>query len=352
MTRARDVANLIGSGNYSSTTFTATAGQTAFTISHTQGFVQVFMNGLLLDETVDYTSNGSAVTLTSGAAAGDEIEVVAYNTFSVGDALNQAAADTRYVNASGDTMSGDLTIDTNTFHVDVADNRVGVGTNTPAKVLDITESASADTGQVKLTYAGGDGNRAGFILNNTHTGGREYGIYAGNNSTGGGLGNSLGISDNTASTAYRLLIDSSGRVTLPNQIGFSYLGSKSYVIGTTGTQAMSSSNVWASNVNHGHNRGSHFSPSTGRFTCPISGRYQFRFKCQASNHGSGYLWFYMRLNQSVFSYCYMDQQTAWNTMYLGGTLELNANDYVDVAWTNNYVSGQIHLPEFSGELIG
>jgi len=101
MTRARDVANLIGSGNYSSTTFTATAGQTAFSISHTQGFVQVFMNGLLLDETVDYTSNGSAITLTSGAAAGDEIEVVKYNTFSVGDALPK----------SGGTMSGALTVD-------------------------------------------------------------------------------------------------------------------------------------------------------------------------------------------------------------------------------------------------
>jgi hypothetical protein len=59
------------------------------------------MNGLLLDETVDYTSNGSAVTLTSGAAAGDEIEVVAYNTFSVGDALPK----------SGGTMSGALTVD-------------------------------------------------------------------------------------------------------------------------------------------------------------------------------------------------------------------------------------------------
>ena len=101
MTRARDVANLIGSGNYSSTTFTATAGQTAFSISHTQGFVQVFMNGLLLDLTTDYTSNGSAITLTSGAAAGDEIEVVAYNTFSVGDALPK----------SGGTMSGALTVD-------------------------------------------------------------------------------------------------------------------------------------------------------------------------------------------------------------------------------------------------
>ena len=104
MTRARDVANLIGSGNYSSTTFTATAGQTAFTISHTQGFVQVFMNGLLLDETADYTSNGSAVTLTSGAAAGDEIEVVKYNTFSVGDAVPK----------SGGAMTGALTnIDVN-----------------------------------------------------------------------------------------------------------------------------------------------------------------------------------------------------------------------------------------------
>jgi hypothetical protein len=98
MTRARDVANLIGSGNYSSTTFTATAGQTAFTIAHTQGFVQVFMNGLLLDETADYTSNGTAITLTSGAAAGDEIEVVKYNTFSVGDAIP----------ASGGTFTGSI----------------------------------------------------------------------------------------------------------------------------------------------------------------------------------------------------------------------------------------------------
>ena len=118
MTRARDVANLIGSGNYSSTTFTATAGQTAFTISHTQGFVQVFMNGLLLDETVDYTSNGSAVTLTSGAAAGDEIEVVAYNTFSVGDALPK----------SGGTMSGALTVDAAAATVLTVDRATSDGT--------------------------------------------------------------------------------------------------------------------------------------------------------------------------------------------------------------------------------
>ena len=98
MTRARDLSNLMGSGNFSSTTFTATAGQTAFTIAHTAGFVQVFMNGLLLDLTTDYTSNGSAITLTTAAAAGDEIEVVKYNTFSVGDAIP----------ASGGTFTGSI----------------------------------------------------------------------------------------------------------------------------------------------------------------------------------------------------------------------------------------------------
>ena len=98
MTRARDLSNLIGSGNFSSTTFTATAGQTVFTIAHTAGFVQVFMNGLLLDLTTDYTSNGSAITLTTAAAVGDEIEVVKYNTFSVGDAIP----------ASGGTFTGSI----------------------------------------------------------------------------------------------------------------------------------------------------------------------------------------------------------------------------------------------------
>tara|TARA_R100001460_G_scaffold18227_1_gene38653 strand:- start:462 stop:1193 length:732 start_codon:yes stop_codon:yes gene_type:complete len=100
MTRARDLSNFIGSGSFSSTTFTATAGQTAFTIAHTQGFVQVFMNGLLLDLTTDYTSNGSAITLTSAAVAGDEIEVVKYDAFSVGDA----------VPASGGTFTGNVNI--------------------------------------------------------------------------------------------------------------------------------------------------------------------------------------------------------------------------------------------------
>jgi len=347
MTRARDLANLIGSGNYSSTTFTATAGQTAFTISHTQGFVQVFMNGLLLDETVDYTSNGTAITLTSGAAAGDEIEVVKYNTFSVGDAQTQAQADTRYVNTTGDTMSGDLIVNSN----------AGIGSSSPStnngSVSRIVEIRGTNNNVINGTTDTGGMN--GLIIEASHSARSPQPRYA---QVGMGVdasGNGTMTFFTAAAAGYvteKMKIDPSGRVTMPAQPGFSYLGSKSYVIGGTGTQVMSSSNVWASNVNHGHNRGSHFNPSTGRFTCPIAGRYLFTFKCQASDFGSGYLWFYMRLNQSTFSYSQKSQENSWTCQHLGGILELNANDYVDVAWTNNYVSGQIHMPEFTGQLIG
>ena len=96
------------------------------------------------------------------------------------------------------------------------DGKVGIGTTTPDKTLTV-RGTSGDVVQAKIIYAGSDGNRSGLILQNTHTGGREYGLYVGNNSTGGGLGNSFGISDNTASTAYRLLISSDGHVTTPSQ---------------------------------------------------------------------------------------------------------------------------------------
>ena len=69
-------------------TFTATAGQTTFATSgYTPSFLDVFMNGVhLLGGGVDYTAtNGSDVVLTSGAAAGDVVEVVAYSTFSILD---------------------------------------------------------------------------------------------------------------------------------------------------------------------------------------------------------------------------------------------------------------------------
>lgn len=62
-------------------TLTATAGQTVFVLgaSYDPGTndLQVYVNGLLLERTADYTETSStSITFTAGLAAGDEVSVV------------------------------------------------------------------------------------------------------------------------------------------------------------------------------------------------------------------------------------------------------------------------------------
>lgn len=64
---------------YVRTSFTATAGQTSFSATYNVGYVQVFMNGVLLNG-ADYTAtSGSAIVLSVAANAGDIVETIAYN---------------------------------------------------------------------------------------------------------------------------------------------------------------------------------------------------------------------------------------------------------------------------------
>ena len=58
------------------TEFVCTSNQTTFTISYTVGELLVFLNGILLDNGVDYAAtNGTSVVLTNGAAADDVLTV-------------------------------------------------------------------------------------------------------------------------------------------------------------------------------------------------------------------------------------------------------------------------------------
>ena len=73
---------------YIRSNFTATASQTTFTVSYTVGYVDVYLNGVKLIVGTDVTAtNGTSIVLATGATAGDLVEVVAFETFEVANAL-------------------------------------------------------------------------------------------------------------------------------------------------------------------------------------------------------------------------------------------------------------------------
>jgi len=75
--------------SYTRDKFVATAGQTTFTTSngYTLGYLQVFVNGILLDIT-DYTANDSStVVLTEAADVNDEVVIIALDSFAIAEIL-------------------------------------------------------------------------------------------------------------------------------------------------------------------------------------------------------------------------------------------------------------------------
>jgi hypothetical protein len=66
------------SANYSTTEFTATTNQTAFSGTYNINKSAVFINGLLIQPTADYSITSSTVTLTTGCSAGDLVQVQQY----------------------------------------------------------------------------------------------------------------------------------------------------------------------------------------------------------------------------------------------------------------------------------
>ena len=81
-----------GSSAYTRTTFTATAGQTAFTVTYAVGYLQIYVNGVLLTGS-DYTaSSGTGFTLNVACAVGDIVEALVITTSVTGVTTGKAIA--------------------------------------------------------------------------------------------------------------------------------------------------------------------------------------------------------------------------------------------------------------------
>lgn len=96
---------------------TVTGGQTSLSgtddnsmaLTYTPGEEQVFLNGVMLVRGQDYTAaDGTTIGGLLALASGDVVEVHSRVLQGVADTYTQAQADSRFVNTSGDTMTGIL----------------------------------------------------------------------------------------------------------------------------------------------------------------------------------------------------------------------------------------------------
>lgn len=78
------------------TTATATAGQTTFNITggYVVGYVDVFLNGVLLAPSDITATDGLTVVLATGAALNDEFQAIAYQPTSFVDTYTQTQVNT------------------------------------------------------------------------------------------------------------------------------------------------------------------------------------------------------------------------------------------------------------------
>jgi len=133
--------------------YTATSGQTAFTGADDNGntldFLEdniiVTLNGVTLEKTADYTvSGGNTVTLTSGAALNDELNVTAFKYFGIADAVpTSGGAFTGNVDfGAGIDVTGNITVTGTVDGRDVATD--GTKLDGIEASADVTDAANVE----------------------------------------------------------------------------------------------------------------------------------------------------------------------------------------------------------------
>lgn len=229
--------------------YTATAGQTVFsgsddnanTLALTVDTEIVMLNGVVLEQDTDYTATTTSITLTSGAASGDELNVFAFGSFQVADTVSKSL---------GGTFDAGVNVLGN----------VGIGTSSP--------SFTAGSNGVMIS-----GTKPSLRLSSLTTGSGTWEIYA-DSATSGGLG--FYERQNNATMMY---VDEGGRVTMPYQPMYASSGAPTLSNGT------SSGSVFIFNGSY-INVGSHYNTGSGRFTAPVSGYYELSYNIGYYTTGS------------------------------------------------------------------
>ncbi len=226
-----DAASAVN-GTVERQSYTATAGQTTFSVTYDVGFVDIWLNGIKLLDGTDFTAtNGTSIVLTTGASVGDLVDIIAFGTFALANHYTKTEVDTLLGSASS-TPSIDDNGNATALTID-SDENVGIGTSSPSTPLSLHSALSSggaiaefrSTGNASSTLdirADGTGDsRIWFDLN----GATPFAIGVDNSD-----GDKFKISGSSQlGTNDRLTIDSSGDVTLSGGVYLGGTGSANYL---------------------------------------------------------------------------------------------------------------------------
>jgi acetolactate synthase small subunit len=163
--QARQTTVAAGATTITQYDYEADSGQTTFTgadidgqsLSYTAGKLAVYLNGILLVDSNDYTAtNGSSIVLTSGVDSGDTLSIIAYVTEAVGT-LDSAGVtnliDSAYIQArqldSAATATNALNLEGNPYTYYLDHNNFS---NTPT--IPTLGNDFVDSGQVSSIISG------------------------------------------------------------------------------------------------------------------------------------------------------------------------------------------------------
>lgn len=245
--------------------------------------------------------------------------------------------------------TGGLTVDTSTLRVDPTNDVVGVMTATPSNgpfsewSLDIASGRVRIGGQRNLTSAGislGTGTPTGTWYNDT----AFMGMESAANSSSVGFWHS---------GAWRMLIDTSGRVRMPYQPAFQAYGPVASAAHNTFPVRLLNTYI---------NRGSVYNTSTGYFTTPVNGVYLFHWSFLSSNTNDVYRWYLRKNGVSIGDLHLRGDTSATGSEYTTNanrvwTVDLVAGDTIAIAYTADsatafYNGGGNEYSAFGGYLIG
>ena len=241
------------------TQFSGDGSTTAFTLDHAVGSdedILVSVDGVIQEPSVAYAvSNGTTLTFTGAPSNNSGNNIFVYYLFRTVATVDHPA--TSALSATSGTFSTDLTVDTSTLKVDSTNNRVGVGTASPSKELDVVGTTRIEkSGQaINLDTPSSSQN---VWINLSDTGSTKWEIQK-------NTANLLNIYSYDAS-ANVMSFDGTGAVTKPLQPAFQVhpasqqnnLTVNAYTTIAFGTERFDNNSDFASNT----------------FTAPVTGKYQ------------------------------------------------------------------------------